>query len=131
MGNLISNLFNRRVTKTNNSEDEKVIIDKLKNLEIENKFLKEHIHFLSTKKTINDVIDEKQIKLTADKLIKDKDVNLKYLPDFIERRFYESIIRIFLALIKETCDTTKLSILGHEIDIVLQKKTPEYFSKND
>ena len=135
MGNLLSSLpnnfkCNEKSNYNNISSNDRDIIREIDNLKLENKQLKSHINFLDSRKTIKDVIDENQIKLTADKLINDKDVNLKYLPDFIERKFYISIIRIFLALIKETCDTTKLSILGHEIDIVLQKKPPVDFNLN-
>ena len=122
----MGNLFTSIKQRLNPSPTSLCLQDQIDALKKENEVLRKEVDYFNGRRTIKDVIDEEQIKLTAEKLIKDKDVNLKYLPDFIERRFYESIIKIFLALIKETCDTTKLSILGHEIDIILQKKEIRY-----
>ena len=105
---------------------------KVKTIINENLKLKQDINSLnkqiqtlqnSTKKITGPVIDDAQITKTATKLVNNTELNFQFVPDFLKQRFYESVIRLFLALIKEMCDTTKIDILGHEIDIVLQKKT--------
>ena len=106
---------------------------KVKNIITENLQLKQDINKLKRqveklenkcqKKITGPVIDDKQITKTATKLVNNTELNFQFVPDFLKQRFYESVIRLFLALIKEMCDTTKIDILGHEIDIVLQKKS--------
>ena len=53
------------------------------------------------------------------KILDNKDINIGLLPDSIESKLYENIIRLLLSLIKETLDTTKIEFLGHGLQLQL------------
>jgi hypothetical protein len=65
-------------------------------------------------------IDDKTIKDIVRRILENPDINCNLLPDAIEGKLYENIIRIILGLLKETLDTTRIDFLGHHIEISFQ-----------
>ena len=121
MGNKFSNINEKKNDKTKLDINKKLAnriqelsLDK-ERLESENSELKNKIDI---KEHLNQ-IDDKKIKELVKKLLDNKDINIGLLPDTIESKLYENIIRLLLSLIKETLDTTKIEFLGHGLQIQL------------
>lgn len=62
-----------------------------------------------------------QIEHIVDEMLANKDINISYLPDFVERQIYMNIIRIAMNVIAKTSQTTKIEFLGHEMSLKLNK----------
>jgi ABC-type anion transport system duplicated permease subunit len=86
------------------------------------------------KKKISNVSKEK-INTIVDKLLKNPDTNISYLPDFVEKKIYTNVFGIVLNLLDDVLDTTAINFLGHKIkldlttdndDIESKTKTEEY-----
>lgn len=60
-------------------------------------------------------ISKSQIDSFVEKLLSDKNVNVKYLPDFVERQIYRNVFTILLGLIENMADSTEIHIMGHRI----------------
>ena len=121
MGNKISSINEKRNQKTKLDINKKLAnrIQELslekERLEVENKELKKKINI---REHLNEIDDEK-IKKLVKKILDNKDINIGLLPDSIESKLYENIIRLLLSLIKETLDTTKIEFLGHGLQLQL------------
>jgi len=57
------------------------------------------------------------IQAFASKLVENPDINIRGLPDCIERKIYTNIMTIVLGLVQEFTNTTTVSILGHKLVI--------------
>ena len=97
------------------------------------KELEDHITFLSEPKTEmcsfiigeddikNDsTLSTKRINEIVEKLLSNEKVNIKLLPDGIERQIYRNVISLAMELIKETLSTSKISFMGHEIKFIVR-----------
>lgn len=70
---------------------------------------------------LNVSISTAHIKSIVDEMIANEEVNIKFIPDFVERRIYEKVFRILLNVIQEISSTTKLELLGHEIELQFKR----------
>lgn len=61
----------------------------------------------------------------AQVLLNDPDVNLSFLPDFIERQLYVNVLLISLLLVQNVCDTSCLDIFGHSLGFTLNPLSTE------
>lgn len=112
-------------------EDEKIRTTELKN--IINKFTTKYDQSTQNEKK-NDrqklmvELSKIQIKSFVDELLKDKKINIEYLPDYVEKQIYYNIITIVMGIAEHSLSTFKIEFLGHEIDILLHpvsKSIPE------
>jgi len=60
-------------------------------------------------------ISKKQMDQFIENLLNDQNINITYLPDFVERQLYRNMFTIFLGLIEKMAETTEIKILGHHI----------------
>lgn len=65
-------------------------------------------------------ISQENIKQFVDELLKDKNVNLKYLPDSFEKKLYTDILSIILAILENILEDISIKFLGHEIKLNFQ-----------
>jgi hypothetical protein len=72
-------------------------------------------------------IDEKISKLSkekindfVEKLLNNKNINMSYIPDRIEKEMYKNIITMLFAILIDVSNTTKIKIIGHEITITIK-----------
>jgi len=70
---------------------------------------------------IHKISDEKIAEL-VEEFLKNEGINIKYFPDWVERKLYKNIFTIFLNLIKEILEDTNVKFLGHQLTF---KVTPE------
>ena len=50
-----------------------------------------------------------------DDLLDNKEVNMSYLPDGVEKQIYKNLLVYGLNIVKEVISTSKIEIAGHEI----------------
>jgi len=99
-------------------------IDTLKNI---NKSLEDKLNgdnsnnLISNKK---DKIDTPQNKETSiqideivDRMINNKIMNIKYLPDFVERQLYKNMLSILIGFLNETIQNGSIQLLGQQITL--------------
>ena len=121
MGNKFSNINEKKNDKTKLDINKK-LANRIQELSLEKERLESENNELKNKIDIKDhlnQIDDKKIKELVKKLLDNKDINIGLLPDSIESKLYENIIRLLLSLIKETLDTTKIEFLGHGLQLQL------------
>ena len=87
--------------KNMNSMLEAKLLDKNKTLEVENANLSE-----ISKHKIDEFVEE---------LLKNENVNIGYLPDFVERQIYKNIFGVLIGLMETTLKTTSINFLGHQM----------------
>lgn len=75
-------------------------------------------------------ISKPHIDVFVEKLLNDKNVNIKYLPAFVERQIYRNVINILLGLLDNLLSTANVQFIGHEIDFNL-KSVPDNNNTND
>ena len=114
MGNIFSNDKCYFKTKTETKKvrflDNKELLDKIKILEDK---IEKYENPIQT-------IDDKKIKDIVKNLLLNKNINIGLLPDKIESKLYENIIKIILSILQETLNNTKVELLGHEIKMNLK-----------
>ena len=70
-------------------------------------------------------ISTKAIEEYVEKMIADKDVNINYLPDFVEKQLYRNILKIVLNLLDHILNNSHVTFFNHEINFDLVP-LPEY-----
>ena len=57
-----------------------------------------------------------------DKLISNKDVNMTYIPDAVERQIYRNLLIYFFGILKEVIRSSKIEFFNHEITFTINVK---------
>lgn len=103
---------------------------KNKELEKENSALIKKLEELNCKneepnKIINSeeekAISRAIIKNYVNDMLKNEDINIKYLPDSVERGIYENVFHLMLNLLADIGDKNTVNLLGHKLKINLSK----------
>ena len=76
-------------------------------------------------------LSKKNILTLVEKILKDKDVNIGYLPDFVEKQIYLNVFTIIIGLIENITEDIKVEILGHQLNLVINPKNYEKVKKID
>ena len=66
------------------------------------------------------MISQKKINEFVDKLLSDINVNIAYLPDFVERQIYKNVLSILLGILNNTLNTTSINFMGHQLIISMK-----------
>lgn len=69
-------------------------------------------------------VSERNINLFVEKLLQDPNINIKYLPDYVERQLYRNVFTIMLGIINQTLDSTEIHMMGHKITIQMTPDDP-------
>ncbi|QKF94287.1 EF-hand domain-containing protein [Fadolivirus algeromassiliense] len=67
-------------------------------------------------------LSKQRIDEFVEKLLNDKNVNIGYLPDFVERQIYKNVFNLIVGLLDNTLSSTSVKLLGHELTFNI---TPE------
>ncbi|VBB18998.1 hypothetical protein YASMINEVIRUS_1530 [Yasminevirus sp. GU-2018] len=59
-------------------------------------------------------ISQEKIDSYVESLLSDKNVNIKYLPDFVERQLYRNMINVLMGLVQNMADSTEIKFMGHK-----------------
>jgi hypothetical protein len=102
------------------SEQLKIMRAELDSLKKENQQLIQKIDILAKAESkISSKLSKEKIQELVSKLIKDDDINIDYLPDFVEKKIYENVLNILVNLLDSVVDTASINILNHTIKLDL------------
>lgn len=88
-----------------NKEKEEVLIEKKNSV----------IDILKDENIQNNSISSDNISKFVDDLLDNKEVNMSYLPDGIEKQIYKNLLVYGLNIMKEVISKSRVEIVGHEI----------------
>lgn len=74
------------------------------------------------KQNIATKVSTQEIKKYVEEMLKNKDVNIKMLPDFVERKIYQNMFEMILGMVDHILETTKIDFMGHEILFDVREK---------
>lgn len=75
-------------------------------------------------------LSKKKINEFVDQLLSDINVNIAYLPDFVERQIYKNVLSIILGILDNTLNTTSINFMGHQLTISMQPQQDHEEDKN-
>ena len=61
----------------------------------------------------------------VEQLLNDKNVNIGYLPDFVERQIYKNVFNLIIGLLNNTLSTASVKLLGHQLTFMITPETDE------
>ena len=66
---------------------------------------------------VSDLLKLSKIRINqfVEKILEDENVNIKYLPDFVERQIYRNVFTILINLLENILETTSIKFLGHNL----------------
>jgi hypothetical protein len=69
----------------------------------------------------NGLSEESKARLqqVVEQLLANKDINSRWIPDFIERRLYLNVLVLGIALLEEVLSKSEITFLGHKITLQL------------
>lgn len=77
-------------------------------------------------KTINmKDLSKKQISLFVDKILSNKNMNISYIPDFVEKQIYKNIFDLLLQLMDHIFDNVHFNFIGHTISVNMEPNQEE------
>lgn len=85
----------------NNTLEQKLLVENAQNLNLPQGKLQE--------------LSKQRIDEFVEKLLADKNVNIGYLPDFVERQIYKNVFNLLIGLLDDTISTTSIKMLGHNL----------------
>ena len=125
-----NNIINekRQINRSNNAIDINYLEKQINNLQEIDESQKQIIYniineskqkqnYETTHDNINVSVSMTHIEQIVDNMLVNDNINIKHLPDFVERQLYLNIIKIVLNIIAETTKTSKIEFLGHEISL--------------
>lgn len=68
----------------------------------------------------------------VEKMLVDPNVNINYLPDFVERQLYRNVLKMILGLLDHVLQNSHVNLLNHEIhfDVTPAKKLGQESEEN-
>ena len=78
------------------------------------------VNILKDTKIENNSISSDNISKFVDELLDNKEVNMSYLPDGVEKQIYKNLLVYGLNIMKEVISTSKVEIVGHEITFTVK-----------
>lgn len=69
---------------------------------------------LDQNKNLSDA-SKKRLAEVVEQMLANKDINSKWIPDFVERRLYLNTLTLVMALLEEVLGTSEVSFLGHKL----------------
>jgi hypothetical protein len=78
------------------------------------------VNILKDTKIENNSISSDNISKFVDELLDNKEVNMSYLPDGVEKQVYKNLLVYGLNIMKEVISTSKVQVVGHEITFTIK-----------
>lgn len=69
-----------------------------------------------------ETISQSSVERTVDEILSNPNLNLKRVPDWIEKKLYFNIIWITLLIIQKVLSSVKVGALGHEFGVIINSK---------
>jgi hypothetical protein len=104
------------------------------NLQLEQK-LKESVMKPIIKGNTTKVNELSKVKIDefVEKLLEDQTVNIKYLPDHVEKALYRNVLNLIIGLLNNTFNTMSVKFLGHNLtfNIMPETKSGSIFNEKE
>lgn len=65
------------------------------------------------------ILSKDEIKHFVESLLTNDNVNIKYLPDSVERNLYVNVFTILMEILKETLTGVKIDMMGHKLKLYI------------
>lgn len=67
-------------------------------------------------------LSKDRIEEFVEELVSDENVNIGYLPDFVEKQIYRNVFTMLIGLLDNVIDSTNIEFMGHEITFDIHPK---------
>lgn len=71
------------------------------------------------KTIVNNEVSKIHVEEFVDKLMKDEEINISWLPDMVEKQIYVNVFNIILKILSESFTNTSIGIINHKLKINL------------
>jgi len=61
------------------------------------------------------LLSKQKIQQFVNKLLEDENVNIRYLPDVVEKQIYTNVLTIVMELLEHLVEDLNISFMGHNI----------------
>ena len=75
---------------------------------------------LPTQESQLSLLSKQQINQFVEKILKNKDINIKYLPDAVEKQIYRNVFTMLINILDNLMETAEIRFLGHNISLDLR-----------
>lgn len=65
------------------------------------------------------VLSDLKIDEMVNKLLEDENINVKYLPDFVEKAIYKNVLNLTIGLLSNMLSNAHVQVLGHQVKFEL------------
>jgi len=76
-------------------------------------------------------VSKDRINAFVETLLQNKDINIKYLPDAVERQIYRNVFSILLGLMDNLFESTSVKFIGHKLTFSLQPMSDQEIIENN
>lgn len=59
------------------------------------------------------------VKKLVDDILKNDSINNSLIPDYVERKIYENVFKVFIGLMKEILENTNINLLNQNINFMV------------
>jgi len=71
-------------------------------------------------------ISKQKISEFVNNILKDEAINIKYFPDWVERKLYNNIFTILINLLDNLLEGTNINFLGHQLTFDIKPKEHQF-----
>ena len=61
-----------------------------------------------------------QISILVEEMLNDEDINISYLPDFVEKQIYTNVFQLIMSVVEKSLTNIKLEFLKHNITLKVE-----------
>lgn len=69
-------------------------------------------------------VSRQRIEELVEQMLQNPDINVKYLPDAVERQLYRNVFSLALNVLGEVLKSSSVELLGHRIQLTLVPEPP-------
>jgi len=75
-------------------------------------------------------ISKERVDAFVEELLNDENVNIKYLPDFVERQIYRNVFSLLINVLENMLNTTNVQFMGHTITFDLKPQINDHIDED-
>jgi polyhydroxyalkanoate synthesis regulator phasin len=76
-------------------------------------------------------LSKERVDAFVEELLNDENVNIKYLPDFVERQIYRNVFSLLINVLENMLNTTNVQFMGHTITFDLKPQIDDHDDQDD
>jgi len=106
-----------------------VLENKLKNVKVDVNYKNGHNDDQERLLNLQE-LSEEQIEKFVMNLLNNKEINIGYLPDFVEKQIYKNVFNLLINILENLMETTTVNFMGHQIMFSLVPNDIVHKNKN-